>query len=136
MERIELPRPVMEILREKDLAKASLIFEVPIDYLRKMNEQCLLDVNRIKCTVIRQDFLNYKKIIKKRYSETHGEAEILQALMREYNMNLQQIRDIAYKNVDHLGIFCRCCGKRISNLQAKRSGGLCPVCNSDSLPKL
>lgn len=136
MAKNELPGPISEILREKDLAKASLIFDVPIDYLRKMNEQGMLDVSRIKCTVIRQDFLNYRKIIKKRYSETHDDAEIIQALMKEYNMPLQQVRDIAYKNTNHLGIFCRSCGKRISNLQAKRSGGLCPTCNSESLPKL
>ncbi len=129
-------KKIMEILREKDVVKASLIFDIPVDILKKMNEQGLLNAERIKAMVIKQDFLNYKRIIKQKYEGKYEEGEILAALRKEYDVSLKEIRDIVYGNVNNLGIFCRCCGRRIGNLQAKRSGGLCISCNADSLPKL
>ena len=63
-------KKIMEILREKDVVKASLIFDIPVDILKKMNEQGLLNAERIKAMVIKQDFLNYKRIIKQANSAT------------------------------------------------------------------
>jgi len=125
---------IKEILREKDLLKASAIYEIPIDLLRRMNEQGLLNVPRIKGMVIRQDFLNYKRHIA-RSKGKFGESEILVALSKEYNLSLRDVRNMAYKNYKGKMCFCKMCGVRISVSMAKRTGGVCTRCNAESLPQ-
>lgn len=127
---------IKEILREKDLLKASAIFEIPIELLRRMNEQGLLNIDHIKAVVIRQDYLNYKRYItRNKKTGKYDDGEILVALVKEYNMNLLHIRNIVYKNFNGKMCFCKVCGQRISPAQANRTGGLCTRCNADSLPK-
>ena len=125
---------VTEILREKDLLKASAIFEVTIDTLKRMNEQGLLNVPRIRGIVMRQDFLNYKRHISKSKGK-FGESEILVALSKEYGLSIYHVRNIVYRNYNGKMCFCKMCGVRISISTAKRTGGVCTRCNAESLPQ-
>ncbi len=126
------PPTIEQSLRDKDLMKASLVFEVPIETLRMMNGLNILNVPRIRSVLIRQDFLNYKRAIKDKPEFT--EAEILEALCREYKEPLKYISECVYKNFQGKMYFCRMCGKRISKPLAARTGGLCTSCNSELLP--
>ncbi len=134
--RLKLINPeTKKVLREKDLLKACAIFDVPVNIMKKMNDQGLLDVELIRAYVIRQDFLNYQRYLKSLKSQRYNEGEILIALKNEYRLTLQDVRDIVYRNYNRVGIFCKSCGVRISNLTARRTGGLCPDCNAETLPK-
>jgi transcription initiation factor IIE alpha subunit len=127
---------VESILREKDIVKASAVFNVPVETLMQMNEQALLNVERIRAIVMRQDFLNYKKFIRKPENKgKFGEPEILAALVKEYRMPLAEVKDIVNKNHKKRMCFCRWCCTRITPAQAEKTGGLCPDCASDALPK-
>ena len=126
---------VTEILREKDLMKASAIYEIPFDILKRMNDQCLLNVQLVKAEVIRQDYLNLKKYVRKNAGRKwYGEKELLVSLSKEYSLHVNLIRDIVNRNNGKM-TFCKVCGKRISHAMYNRTGGLCQVCNADSLPR-
>ena len=127
---------VEKILRDKDIIKASVIFSIPVETLRQMNEQAMLNVDRIIAVIMRQDYLNYKNFIKKpENAGKYEEPEVLAALVKEYRMPLDLVKDIVNKNQKKKMCFCKWCCKRITPSQAERTGGLCPECAADTLPK-
>lgn len=121
------------ILRDKDLLKASAIFTIPLEQLRQLNEQRLLDVDHIRRILMRQDYLNYKRYIKDK--PKYGEEEIIEAIVKDYKEPKKYVMDVVNKNQNKKQCFCRWCSKRITPAQAYRTGGLCAECNSDTLPK-
>lgn len=121
------------ILRNKDILKIGAISGVSVEVLRQMNEQRLLDVEHIRCILMRQDYLNYKRYIKNK--KKYGEEEIIEAIMKDYKENKKYVMDVVNKNQNKKQCFCRWCCKRISPAQALRADGLCAECNSDTLPK-
>lgn len=121
------------ILRPKDLVKVTAIFNIPLETLRQMNEQRLLDVEFIRKVLMRQDYLNYKKYIKGK--PKYGEEEIIEAIRRDYKETKKYVMDTVNKNHNKKMCYCKWCCKRITPAQAAKTGGLCADCNSDTLPK-
>ena len=121
------------ILRDKDILKASAIFSIPVETIRQMSEQRLLDVDHIRRILMRQDYLNYKRYIKDK--KKYGEEEIIEAIVKDYKEPKKYVIDVVHKNQNKKQCFCRWCCKRITPAQAARTGGLCAECNSDTLPK-
>ncbi len=121
------------ILRPKDLVKVTAIFSIPLETLRQMNEQRLLDVEFIRKVLMRQDYLNYKKYIKGK--PKYGEEEIIEAIRRDYKETKKYVMDTVNKNHNKKMCYCKWCCKRITPAQAAKTGGLCADCNSDTLPK-
>lgn len=130
MKKDRVETKVSSKLTDKDLQKASLIFNVPELEMRKLNDYGLLNSEFLKHEIIRQDYKNIKLAVRKR--PEFNEESILVAVKREHHIqSILEVRDIVNNNVNKNMTFCKNCGKRISKRTARQTQGFCHECMAD-----
>lgn len=125
---------VQQILREKDIEKASDLFGIEIATLQRLNAQRLLNATYIRNLLIRAD---YERLTSGLHWLEHQDKnykfpEVVRALAREYNLNKNSLQEILYGKNEAL-VFCNRCGKRMSKREYNRTKGMCSNCFADTL---
>ena len=130
-----MEKRIQNILRDKDIKKASNLLGIDELTLKRLNDQRLLNSEYIRDLIIRSD---YEKLVRGlRYLIDQENAytfpEIKKALTKEYSVSMQTLNNILHGRTNANMHFCKKCGFRISAKTALRTGGLCSACFSDTL---
>ena len=125
---------VQQILRDKDIEKASDLFSIDIATLKRLNAQRLLNATYIRNLLIRAD---YERLTSGLHWLEHQDKnyrfpEVIRALAREYNLNKNSIQEILHGRNESL-VFCNRCGRRMSKREYNRTKGMCSNCFADTL---
>lgn len=131
---MEAPK-INYILRERDILKASQVFDTNVMTLRKLNDQRLLNTEYIRDVLIRYD---YDKLTRGcRYLVAENRAytfpEVMKAIMQEYGISKQTLNSILHGKNNRTMHFCKVCGQRVPGHTYERTGGLCSNCHADTL---
>ena len=123
------------ILRQQDLDKASELFRIDKMLLERLNSQRLLNTDRIRNILIRNDYArltNELCQIKHRKNWRHKYPEVMRALQSEYGVTKRVLVGILEGETQSIH-FCSRCGARISRKCHESTGGLCSNCYTDAL---
>ena len=131
---MEAPK-IKYILRERDILKASQVFNVDVITLRNMNDQRLLNTEYIRDVLVRYDYDKLTRGCK--YLVAANKAytfpEVMKAIMQEYGISKQTLNSILHGTNNRTMHFCKLCGQRVSGKTFERTGGLCSNCHSETL---
>lgn len=125
-----LVNKVMYVLREKDIKKASVLFDVEEASLRVLNEKRLLNAEYIRERLIKNDFKKLTNGLEllARVNKTYTYPEAVIAVCNEYNISKKAFYQIYNSKTNSCLIFCQKCGKRINKQQFEKTNGLCEDC--------
>lgn len=118
------------ILREKDIKKASVLFNIDEASLRVMNERRILNAEYIRECLIKNDFKKLTNGLELLASEnkTYAYPEAIMAVCNEYGISRKAFSKLYNNRVNAGMIFCNRCGKRVSRQQFEKTNGLCEEC--------
>lgn len=121
---------ILYILREKDIKKASVLFDVDEASLRLMNERRLLNTEYIRECLIKNDFKKLTNGLELLASEnkTYTYPEAIAAVCNEYGVSRKAFTQLYNNRVNAGMIFCAKCGKRVTKQQFGKTNGLCEEC--------
>lgn len=126
---------IEHILREVDIRKASVIFEVDETILRLLNDKALLNAEYIRDSLIKYD---YNKLIDglellADENKNYTYPEAIKAVCGEYHITKQALTQILRSRTNTNMLFCVKCGRRIQKVQYKRTKGLCEDCFAEKI---
>lgn len=126
---------IEHILREQDIRKASVIFDIDEITLRKLNDKALLNAEYIRETLIKYD---YNKLIDglellATENKAYTYPEATKAVCNEYGISRIVLNKILNSKRNSNMRFCVKCGKRIMKSQNERTNGLCEDCFANSI---
>lgn len=121
---------ILYILREKDIKKASVLFDVDEASLRLMNERRLLNTEYIRECLIKNDFKKLTNGLELLASEnkTYTYPEAIAAVCNEYGVSRKAFTQLYNNRVNAGMVFCTKCGKRVTKQQFEKTNGLCEEC--------
>lgn len=131
----KLTNSVQHVLRECDIEKATVVFGVDEESLRRMNDQHLLNTEFIRDNLIMYDWRAMTKGLKALNVLKRGYTfpEVGEALCKHYNISKQHLNLLLNGALKKDYIFCKRCGLRITRATHDRTGGLCSHCFSDTI---
>ena len=126
---------IQHVLRDCDIEKATVVFGVDEESLRRMNDQHLLNAEFIRDNLIMYDWKQMTKGLKALHVLKKGYTfpEVGDALCKHYNISKQHLNLLLNGGLGKNFIFCRRCGLRISRQTNDRTGGLCSHCFADTI---
>lgn len=106
--------------------KTADIGYIPVEYILKLRERGWLNQRAIRDDLIRYDYyalLKTKKLNKN---------QIIEKLAGIYDINKRKVYDVIKIKPKHI-LYCKRCGKEISNKEFKRNEGICDRCFAQSI---